>query len=263
MFRNRTSAVSALVLSTLLAGCQKDAGAAAPAAAPATQAAAPAATAGEPKTDDEKTLYVMGIVMGRNLSGLELSAADLEMLKAGMTDEALGRTRKASLEQYGPKIQAFAQGRASAVAAKEKQASEAFLAKAASEKGAQKKPSGLIFTEVAAGTGPNPVASDTVKVHYTGKLVNGTVFDSSVQRGVPAEFKLGGVIPCWQEGVQLMKKGGKAQIVCPSNLAYGDAGSPPTIKPGATLIFDVELLEIVKGAAAPAAPAAPPAPAKK
>ena len=241
MFRNRTSAVPALVLALLLVGCQKDAGASSPAATAAP--AAPAATAG-PTTDDEKTLYVMGIVMGRNLSSLGLSEADLEMLKQGMTDEALGKPKKAELETYGPKIQAFAHGRAGALAAKEKTASEAFLTKAAAEKGAQKKPSGLIYTEIAAGTGPSPTAADAVKVHYTGKLIDGTVFDSSVQRGQPAEFTLGGVIPCWQEGVALMKKGGKAQIVCPSNLAYGDAGSPPKIKPGATLIFDVELLEV-------------------
>lgn len=242
MFRNRTSAVPAFALALLLAGCQKDAGATAPAAAPA---------AVEPKTDDEKTLYAMGIVMGRNLAGLELSATDLEMLKIGLTDEALGKDKKVSLEEFGPKIQAFAQGRAGAVAAKEKVASEAYLAKAAADKGAQKKPSGLVYTEIAAGSGPNPVPSDTVKVHYTGKLIDGTVFDSSIQRGQPAEFTLGGVIPCWQEGVQLMKKGGKAQLVCPSALAYGDAGSPPKIKPGATLIFDVELLDIVAKAAAP------------
>jgi FKBP-type peptidyl-prolyl cis-trans isomerase FkpA len=242
MFRNRTSAVTALVLTAFLAGCQKDAGAAAPAAA---------AAAVEPKTDDEKTLYVMGIVMGRNLAGLELTAADLEMLKLGMTDEALDNPRKASVEEFGPKIQAFAQGRAGAVAAKEKQASEAFLATAAASPGAQSKPSGLIYTEVAAGTGASPKTTDTVKVHYTGKLVDGTVFDSSVQRGQPAEFTLGGVIPCWQEGVQLMKKGGKAQLVCPSSLAYGDAGSPPKIKPGATLVFDVELLDILAGPTAP------------
>jgi len=243
MFRNRTSAVTALVLATFLAGCQKDAGATAPAPA------APVAV--EPKTDDEKILYAMGLVMGRNLTGLDLSAADLEMLKIGLSDEALGKTKKVTLEEFGPKIQAFAMGRASAVAAKEKVASEAFLAKAAADKGAQKKPSGLIYTEIAAGSGPNPVPSDTVKVHYTGKLVDGSVFDSSVQRGQPAEFTLGGVIPCWQEGVQLMKKGGKAQLVCPAALAYGDAGSPPKIKPGATLVFDVELLDIVAKGAAP------------
>lgn len=245
MFRNRTSAVTALVLALFLAGCQKDAGATAPAAA------APAAV--EPKTDDEKILYAMGIVMGRNLTGLDLSAADLEMLKIGLSDEALGKEKKVSLEEFGPRIQAFAQGRAGNVAAKEKVVSEAYLTKAAAEKGAQKKPSGLIYTEVAAGTGASPTPKDTVKVHYTGKLIDGTVFDSSVQRGQPAEFTLGNVIPCWQEGVALMKKGGKALLVCPSALAYGDAGSPPKIKPGATLIFDVELLDIGKGAAAPAA----------
>jgi len=245
MFRNRTSAVTALVLALFLAGCQKDAGATAPAAA--------APTAVEPKTDDEKILYAMGIVMGRNLTGLDLSAADLEMLKIGLSDEALGKEKKVSLEEFGPRIQAFAQGRAGNVAAKEKVASEAFLTKAAAEKGAQKKPSGLIYTEVTAGTGASPTPKDTVKVHYTGKLIDGTVFDSSVQRGQPAEFTLGNVIPCWQEGVALMKKGGKALLVCPSALAYGDAGSPPKIKPGATLIFDVELLDIGKGAAAPAA----------
>lgn len=249
MFRNRTSAASALVLALLLAGCQKDAGAQAPAAA-----TTPAA--GDLKTDDEKTLYAMGLVMGRNLAGLELSAADLEVLSKGLTDEALGKPKKVTLEEFGPKIQAFAQGRAGAVAAKEKAASEAYLAKAAAEKGAQKKPSGLIYTEIAAGTGPNPSPAETVKVHYTGKLIDGTVFDSSVQRGQPAEFTLGGVIPCWQEGVALMKKGGKAQLVCPSTIAYGDAGSPPKIKPGATLIFDVELLDIGKAAQAPGAPAA-------
>lgn len=243
MFRNRTSAVVALVLSTFLTGCQKDAGAAAPAPAAAV----------EPKSDEEKTLYVMGIVMGRNLSPLGLSEAELEMLKLGMTDEALGKPKKAALEEYGPKIQAFAQGRAGAIAAKEKAASAAYLEKAAAEPGAQKKPSGLVYTEVAAGTGANPTPNDRVKVEYTGKLIDGTVFDSSAQHGKPAEFTLGGVIPCWQEGVQLMKKGGKARLVCPSTIAYGDAGSPPTIKPGATLVFDVELLDIVKGPAAPGA----------
>jgi FKBP-type peptidyl-prolyl cis-trans isomerase len=254
MFRTRTSAVPALVLAMFLAGCQKDAGASAPVAAGPT--AVPAAAANQPTTDEQKTLYVMGVVMGRNLAGLGLSEAELEMLKLGMTDEALGKPKKAALEEFGPKIQAFAQGRAAVVAAAEKKVSEAFLTKAAGEKGAQKTASGLIYTEVAAGSGANPIPTDTVKVHYTGKLIDGTIFDSSVQRGQPAEFTLGGVIPCWQEGVKLMKKGGKALLVCPSNLAYGDAGSPPKIKPGATLIFDVELLDITKGAKAPAAPAA-------
>jgi FKBP-type peptidyl-prolyl cis-trans isomerase FkpA/FKBP-type peptidyl-prolyl cis-trans isomerase FklB len=85
-----------------------------------------------------------------------------------------------------------------------------------------------------------------VKVHYHGTLIDGTVFDSSVQRGQPATFPLNGVIPCWTEGVQRMKVGEKSRLVCPSQIAYGDRGAPPKIKPGATLVFEVELLEIVK-----------------
>jgi FKBP-type peptidyl-prolyl cis-trans isomerase FkpA/FKBP-type peptidyl-prolyl cis-trans isomerase FklB len=85
-----------------------------------------------------------------------------------------------------------------------------------------------------------------VRVHYHGTLTDGTVFDSSVQRGEPATFALNGVIPCFREGVQLMKVGGKSRLVCPAPLAYGDRGAPPKIRPGATLVFEVELLEIVK-----------------
>jgi FKBP-type peptidyl-prolyl cis-trans isomerase len=100
-----------------------------------------------------------------------------------------------------------------------------------------------------------------VKVHYTGKLTDGTVFDSSVERGQPATFPLNQVIKCWTEGVAMMKVGGKAKLVCPSDIAYGDRGAPPKIKPGSTLVFDVELLEIMKDQ--PAAPAAPKADEKK
>jgi len=99
---------------------------------------------------------------------------------------------------------------------------------------------------IKAGTGPTPKPSDTVKVHYHGTLTDGTVFDSSVQRGQPATFQLSGIIPCWKEGLQLMKVGGKSRLVCPPELAYGDRGAPPRIKPGATLVFEVELLEIAK-----------------
>jgi len=97
-----------------------------------------------------------------------------------------------------------------------------------------------------AGNGGNPVATDVVKVHYEGKLIDGTVFDSSIKRNEPAEFPLNGVVPCWREAVQKMKKGEKSQIVCPSDLAYGDAGQPPDIPPGATLSFEVELLDFHK-----------------
>jgi FKBP-type peptidyl-prolyl cis-trans isomerase FkpA len=103
---------------------------------------------------------------------------------------------------------------------------------------------GLEITHLREGSGPSPTASDTVKVHYHGTFPDGRVFDSSVERGVPASFPLGGVIACWTEGLQQMKVGGRARLTCPPALAYGEHGAPPTIPPNSTLIFEVELLEI-------------------
>ncbi|HEX4275537.1 MAG TPA: FKBP-type peptidyl-prolyl cis-trans isomerase [Bryobacteraceae bacterium] len=119
-----------------------------------------------------------------------------------------------------------------------------YLEKAAKEPGAVKTESGLVYRELRPGSGPSPKASDTVKVNYRGTLTDGTEFDSSYKRNEPISFPLRGVIPCWTEGVQRMKVGGKSQLVCPSAIAYGDAGSPPAIPGGATLIFEVELLAI-------------------
>jgi FKBP-type peptidyl-prolyl cis-trans isomerase FkpA len=200
----------------------------------------------EPKSDDEKTIYAIGLALSQNLAPFSLSEKELELVKAGLTDGVLGKERKVDLQTFGPKINQLAQARSASAASAEKKSSETFLAKAAGEKGAQKTASGLVYTEVKAGSGESPKPSDTVKVHYTGKLTDGTVFDSSVQRGEPATFPLNGVIKCWTEGLQLMKVGGKGTLVCPSDIAYGDQGRPPQIKPGATLVFDVELLDIVK-----------------
>jgi FKBP-type peptidyl-prolyl cis-trans isomerase FkpA len=130
------------------------------------------------------------------------------------------------------------------VTEKKKVASNAYLAKAATEPGAIKTDSGLIYMDIQPGTGASPVASDTVKVNYRGTLIDGTEFDSSYKRNQPAQFPLNGVIKCWTEGVQKMKLGGKARLVCPSDIAYGDKGHPPVIPGGATLIFEIELLEI-------------------
>lgn len=207
----------------------------------------PAGAAGpELKTDEQKTIYALGLALSRNLGPYNLSKEELEIVKAGLTDGVLGTKPQVEIETYGPKLQDLGRTRSTALAAKEKEASKGFLEKAAAEKGAQKTASGLVYAEITPGKGESPKATDKVKVHYTGRLTDGTVFDSSVERGEPVTFPLNGVIKCWTEGVQLMKEGGKSKLVCPADIAYGDRGAPPKIKPGATLVFEVELLGIEK-----------------
>lgn len=215
----------------------------------AGSAVAPAARAQstpELKTEEQKTIYAIGLAVAGSLAQFGLSPAELELVKAGITDGILNKPRQVELQAYGPKIQELQRARAATVAAAEQKAGQAVLDKAAAEKGATKTASGLVIMTIKPGTGPSPKATDRVKVHYHGTLADGAVFDSSVQRGEPATFPLNGVIPCWTEGLQLMKVGGKSRLVCPAALAYGDRGSPPRIKPGSTLTFEVELLEIVK-----------------
>ena len=202
-------------------------------------------SAQEPTNDEQKTLYALGLAISQSLSTFSLSERELDMVKSGMTDGVLKRSPKADLQTFGPKIQQLQQARLAVAAEGEKKAGAAYLDKAAAEKGATKTASGIVITPLKPGTGATPKATDTVKVHYHGTLIDGTVFDSSVKRGEPATFPLNQVIKCWTEGVQQIKVGGKSRLVCPSNLAYGDGGSPPVIKPGSTLVFEVELLEIV------------------
>jgi FKBP-type peptidyl-prolyl cis-trans isomerase FkpA/FKBP-type peptidyl-prolyl cis-trans isomerase FklB len=200
----------------------------------------------ELKNDEQKTFYALGLAVSRSLAQFNLTEPELELVKAGLADGVLHKEQKIDLQTYGPKIQELQKDRMSVAAAAEKKAGQAFLDKAAGEKGATKMPSGLIVSVIKPGTGATPKAGDSVKVHYHGTLIDGTVFDSSVQRGEPATFPLKGVIKCWTEGVQHMHVGGKSRLVCPPQLAYGERGAPPRIKPGATLVFEVELLEIMK-----------------
>lgn len=199
-----------------------------------------------PTTDEQKTLYALGLAISQSLAVFNLSEAELALVNAGLTDGVLKRDPKVNAQEFMPKVQQLQQSRLAVASEGEKKMGADFLAKAAAEKGATKTDSGLVFSTIKAGTGDSPKATDKVKVHYHGTLIDGTVFDSSVQRGQPATFPLNGVIPCWTEGVQRMKVGEKSRLVCPSQIAYGDRGAPPKIKPGATLIFEVELLEIVK-----------------
>jgi len=219
----------------------------APAAKPAPKTAAKSAPAKAAapalETDDQKTVYALGLQMSRSLAQFDLSPAEMEIFTRAMADAAAGKPAL-DVNEWGPKFQPFGQARAARVAEKQKAASIEYLANAATEPGAMKSPSGLIYRELQPGTGASPKASDTVKVHYRGTLINGTEFDSSYKRNQPAQFPLTNVIPCWTEGVQKMKVGGKARLICPSDIAYGDSGHPPTIPGGSTLIFEIELLDI-------------------
>jgi FKBP-type peptidyl-prolyl cis-trans isomerase FkpA/FKBP-type peptidyl-prolyl cis-trans isomerase FklB len=197
-------------------------------------------------TEEDKTLYALGLAIARSLGEFSLTESELEIVKAGLADGVLQRKPEVDLQTYGPRLQQLAQARAAKVADAQQRAGEEYIAKAAAEPGAKKTESGAIVQTIREGTGPMPKAEDQVKVHYVGTLLDGTVFDSSVARGAPATFPLTGVIKCWTEGVQLIKVGGKSRLTCPSDIAYGQRGSGPLIKPGATLVFEVELLEIVK-----------------
>jgi FKBP-type peptidyl-prolyl cis-trans isomerase FkpA len=201
-------------------------------------------------TEDQKTLYFLGYnVLSRNLKQFNFTPEESKYILQGLT-ESLNSVPAKVDESYGAKISEFIAKKQAAVAQQEKDKGKAFLEKMAKEKNAVKLPSGVIYIPVLAGKGASPKKTDLVKVHYHGTFPEGKVFDSSVERKTPAEFPLDGVIPCWTEGVQKMKVGGKAKLVCPSDTAYGDQGMPGAIPGGSTLVFEVELLDILKPAPA-------------
>jgi FKBP-type peptidyl-prolyl cis-trans isomerase FkpA len=218
--------------------------------------AAPAFAADAEMTEDQKTLYFLGQAVSSKIKQFEFTPDETKFIVQGFSESLAGEKSKAD-ETYGMKLNAYLAKKQEAIVAKQKDAAKPFLAKMAKEKGAKKLPSGVIVIPVKEGKGALPKASDMVKVHYHGTFPDGKVFDSSVERGQPAEFPLGGVIPCWTEGVQKIKVGGKAKLVCPSDTAYGDQGAGGTIPGGATLVFEVELLEIPKEEAPAAMPKAP------
>ena len=202
------------------------------------------ATEAASRSEDEKIVYAMGALLGKNaVQPLRLSEEELEILQEGIATTGRGGEPDVSLEEYAEKFQEFMETRGAAGAAEEKDKAITYLEEAAAEEGAQLSQSGLVYRTVQAGIGPSPAATDTVKVHYHGTFPDGNVFDSSRDRGEPVEFALNQVIPCWTEGVQKMKVGETARLVCPSDIAYGNAGRPG-IPGGATLIFEVELLGI-------------------
>lgn len=204
----------------------------------------PALAADPPKNDDQKTFYAIGANVARSLAVFNLTAEEFELVKQGLLDTQTGRKTDFEVGAYNSKIQELARARRKALGDKQAVAGKEFLEKAAQEKGAVKTSSGMVYIPVTEGKGDSPKASDMVKVNYRGTLPDGREFDSSYKRGKALEFKLDSVIKCWSEGLQKMKSGGKARLVCPADLAYGENGAGDTILPGATLAFEVELLEI-------------------
>jgi FKBP-type peptidyl-prolyl cis-trans isomerase FkpA len=218
-------------------------------AAPAAFAQNPAAAAPAPVVltaeEERQVLTTLGAMLWKNLQTFDLTAEEVDIVRQGLADAAAGKAAEPDLAAMSPKIDAFRRARVEKRAAAEKERGRAFVDEQAARPGAVRSESGMVYLETAAGTGDSPTAEDTVKVHYRGTLVDGTEFDSSYKREQPAEFPLGRVIKCWTDGLQKMKPGGKATLVCPSDIAYGDRGRP-SIPPGATLVFEVELLEVKK-----------------
>ncbi len=224
--------------------------------------AAPAAPAA-PAFTDSQLIEEFGWFIGKRvgLTELEFSPAEIALLIKGLEQAAGGKDSPYELEKIGPMMDEFMQKKQAAYTAKLKTKNQStnvdFFNKLKENKAVVELPSGLRYEIIQTGAGPAPKPTETVKVHYTGKLIDGTEFDSSVKRGEPAEFPLDQVIAGWTEGIQKMNKGGKIKLYVPPHLAYGDDGRPG-IPPGSTLVFDVELIDIKPPAAAPAvAPALP------
>jgi FKBP-type peptidyl-prolyl cis-trans isomerase FkpA len=206
----------------------------------------PALAADTPKTEEEKTLYVVGLIVSRQLSGLNLKPAELKVVQQGISDGVNGTKAEEEINAYNEKVQELARVRIKQQGDKMAPLHKEFLKKATMESGAVKTGSGLIYIPISEGSGTAPGPHDTVKVTYRGILPDGSEFDSSHRRGKTAEFRLDGVIACWQEGLQRIRPGGKAKLVCPAPLAYGDTGVSNVIPPGCPLTFEVELLEVSK-----------------
>lgn len=194
----------------------------------------------------DKLSYAWGMALGQQLRAMGVSNLDNAEFDEGVHAAFDGKETKITPEEANKLIQEYLQELTEKKAAEIKSVGEKFLEENKKNENVKVTASGLQYVVEKEGTGEQPAATDEVTVHYTGKLLDGTVFDSSVSRGEPATFPLNRVIPGWTEGVQLMKEGAKYTFFIPSDLAYGPQGVPNAIPPHSTLIFDVELIKVVK-----------------
>ncbi len=202
-------------------------------------------------TEKEKVSYMVGMDLANGIGQIK-DEVDINLVIEAMKTQLAGGKSLMSAEEsqavrqsFMTKLQATQQAKTTELAGKNKSEGDKYLAANKAKAGVKTTASGLQYSVVKEGTGKKPTAESTVKVHYTGTLLDGTKFDSSVDRGEPAQFPLNGVIAGWTEGLQLMTVGSKYKFVIPANLAYGDKPTPGPIGPNSTLIFDVELIEIV------------------
>jgi FKBP-type peptidyl-prolyl cis-trans isomerase FklB len=198
----------------------------------------------------DKVSYALGLGIGSQLKGMGAESLNIDDFAQAIKDSIAGKEqiKAAEAQQIVQEFFVEQEKKQRAAAAEKgkqmKAEGEKYLAENAKKEGVVTTTSGLQYMVLKEGTGKSPKATDSVMCHYEGFLTDGTVFDSSVQRGTPATFPLGGVIKGWTEGLQLMKEGGKTRFFIPYNLAYGEAGASGSIPPYATLIFDVELIEV-------------------
>ncbi len=263
MNRNRFLTACLVSLGALTVLAAQDA-TVSPPAAPAAPAAAVSPAAPAPKFSDAQIIEMYGWILGkqRGLFELGFDAEQTGLIIKGLTAAAAGQPAPYNVDQILPQVDAYMQKRQDSYLTKLRDVNlneaKAFFEKLRENKNVIELSDGLRYEVVKPGSGAFPKLTDTVKVHYTGKLLNGTVIDSSVERGEPVEFALNQVIPGWTEGLQKINQGGKIRLYIPPQLAYGDNGNQG-VPPGAALVFDIELLDIK---AAPA-PAPTPAPAVK
>lgn len=233
----KMAVASVVGLTLLVSGCQKQGGQV------------------DIKTEEDKTFYSIGTMFGSRLGTLNLNEKELDAMAQGLRDAAQNKKPLVDPMEYQAKVQEMFKSRMESAAKKTKDEGTKFIENFLKEEGAKKTESGLAYKIITPGSDKHPKETDEVEVHYHGTLINGEVFDSSVDRGQKITFPLNRVIKGWTEGLQLIGEGGKVKLVIPSELAYGEHGAPPKIPGGATLVFDVELFSI-KDAAKPAAKAA-------
>ena len=193
----------------------------------------------------DKLSYALGMVIAENLKGLGANNVDTTDFAKAVADVLAGKSTELTPIEAQTTVQEFMQKQEAERSKFMRKAGEDFLAENAKKDGVMVLPSGLQYTVLTEGTGAQPKATDQVKCHYEGRLIDETVFDSSYQRGEPAVFPLNGVIAGWTEGVQLMKEGAKYRFFIPYNLAYGERGAGNSIPPYAALVFDVELIKVM------------------